>query len=93
MRNDGMAIASMVLGIVAIVFSFLPGIGWLSLICAIVGLILGMNSKRKIRESNGQLGGAGMATAGIVLNIICLVLYLLVLVACGLFAGVILSGM
>lgn len=84
MKNDGMAIASMVLGIVGIVFFWVP---WLCIPCAIVGLILGAVSKRRIAEANGQLGGGGMAVTGIVLSIIALALYVLGLIACASILG------
>ena len=56
-RTNGMAIASMVLGIL-----------WLYWIGSILALIFGYVAKRQIRDSGGTQGGAGMATAGIVLG-------------------------
>ena len=74
--GQGMAIASMVLGIVSIV---LCCIWYISLICAIAGMVLGIMNNRKC-------GRNGMATAGIVCSIIGIVLTiaLLVLAAIGL---------
>lgn len=69
-----MAIASLVLGIVAIVFSFIPGLNFLGLISGIVGLVLGVIAKKKTPS--------GMATAGLVVSIIGVVLTALVLIAC-----------
>ena len=54
-RTNGMAIASMVLGIL-----------WLYWIGSIIALVFGYTAKRQIRE-RGEAGG-GMATAGIVLG-------------------------
>ena len=54
-RTNGLAIASMVLGIV-----------WLYWIGSILALVFGYTAKRQIRE-RGEAGG-GMATAGIVLG-------------------------
>jgi hypothetical protein len=54
-RTNGMAIASMVLGIL-----------WIYWIGAILALVFGYIAKRQIRE-RGESGG-GMATAGIVLG-------------------------
>lgn len=65
-NSKGLAIASLVLGIVGIVFSFILCIGP---ICSIVGLILGIVSRKKNSVNNG------MATAGIVLSIIVLALW------------------
>lgn len=68
--GKGMAIASMILGIVSIVTSC---IWYLGIPCAIVGLILGILHNKKNEKS-------GMATAGIVCSIISLVLVILILV-------------
>ena len=54
-RTNGMAIASLVLGIL-----------WLYWIGSILALVLGYTAKRQIRE-RGE-AGSGMATAGIVLG-------------------------
>jgi hypothetical protein len=80
-RNCGTAIAAMVLGIVGIVLGFI-GLGFIGIICGIVAVILGVVSKNTIDESNGQLIGRGMATAGFVLGIITVALDLLFLIAC-----------
>ena len=69
-----MAIASMVLGIVSVVCSFIGGLNLLGLVLGVVGLILGIIAKKK--------APSGMATAGIVLSIIGISITLLVLIAC-----------
>lgn len=56
-RTNGMAIASMVLGIL-----------WLYWIGSVLALVFGYIARRQIQESRGNQGGAGMATAGIVLG-------------------------
>ncbi len=58
-KNDGMAIAALVCGIVAI--PMYCGIG---LILGILGLVFGIISMRKIDRSGGTLTGRGMALAG-----------------------------
>ena len=55
--TNGMAIASMVLGIL-----------WLYWIGSILALIFGYVAKKQIDTSGGRQGGRGMATAGIVLG-------------------------
>lgn len=62
--KDGFATPSMVLGIIGVVFSCC-GIG---LIPAVIGLILGIISKARIRKTG--LRGNGMALAGIILSAI-----------------------
>lgn len=68
-----MAVASLVLGIVAIVFSFI-GLYLPGLIAGIIGIVLGVMAKKK--------APSGMATAGLVLSIIGTILCALVFIAC-----------
>jgi uncharacterized membrane protein len=56
-RTNGFAIASMVLGIL-----------WIYWIGSVLALVFGYKAKQEIAASNGGQGGAGMATAGIVLG-------------------------
>lgn len=76
--GKGMAIASMVLGIVSIVM--LCCSYWISVPCAVVGLILGIIHNKK----NGK---NGMAIAGIVCSIVSLVLLVLLLIIAAVFMG------
>ena len=55
--TNGMAIASMVLGIL-----------WLYWIGSILALVFGYMARKQIAESQGTQQGGGMATAGIVLG-------------------------
>ena len=86
MQNDNKAVASMVLGIVALCCEIL--LGWtgvffiIGLICAIVGVILGIISKNDIKKSTGQIGGAGMAMAGIIMCAISIAIFVLGIFAC-----------
>ena len=69
-----MAVASMVLGICSLVFPFI-GLGWLSVLLGLVGIILGALARKK--ET-----GKGMATAGLVMSIIAVALGLVMWLAC-----------
>ena len=69
-----MAVASLVLGICALVFPFI-GLGWLSMLLGIIGIILGALGKKNVEKQ-------GMATAGIVMSIIAVALGLLSWIAC-----------
>lgn len=73
-KSNGLAIASLVLGLVAIVFSFIGLSIPFGLIIGIVGIILGVMAKKK--------NPCGMATAGLVLSIIGTVLCAIVFIAC-----------
>lgn len=68
--GKGMAIASMVLGIVGLV---LFCIWYLSIPCGVIAIILGILHNKKGEKS-------GMATAGLVLGIIAIVLALAVII-------------
>ncbi len=71
-ESSGMAVASLVLGIVGLVTLCIPYVNFLGLICAILGLIFGINSM-------GHPNGGGMAIAGLVLSIITLVIWVVVI--------------
>jgi len=71
-----MAIASLVLGIVGIVFAFI--FPFVSPVAAIVGLILAVIARKKLKEAEQP---AGAATAGMVLSIISLA-FGIVMIAC-----------
>ena len=58
-KTNGMAIASLVLGIL-----------WLYGVGSILALIFGLIGQKQIDESNGTQSGRGMATAGVVLGVI-----------------------
>lgn len=60
-----MGIASLILGIVSIIFGIIPFCGMLAIIPAIIGIILGIvDLVKKIKEN----GSKGMSIAGIVLS-------------------------
>lgn len=69
--KKGLSIASMVLGIIGLLFLCVPPFG---VICGLLALIFGAISLNK------KQGIQGMATAGIVLGIITLVLWVVVFV-------------
>ncbi len=78
--NSGLAIASMVLGIM----------GFCTGISGIVGIILGIVAISQINNSRGAMGGKGFATAGIITGAVSVVLYaiwIIIWIAIG-FAGI-----
>ena len=77
-QNEGLAVASMVIGIVSFVLACGYGIGLLG---SPVALVMGRISMKRIDRSGGQLGGRGMAQAGFILGIIGTVLLVLSLIA------------
>ncbi|HZA34266.1 MAG TPA: DUF4190 domain-containing protein [Vicinamibacterales bacterium] len=60
-KTNGLAIASMVLGIVGV-------IPYCFAVCSILALVFGYIARRQIDESGGTQGGRGMAIAGIILG-------------------------
>ena len=70
-----MAVASLVLGILALVGGWIPVVNWFCLVFAIVGLVLGVLGRKDPEKR-------GMATAGMVMSIIALALDVILLIAC-----------
>ncbi|MFG3339582.1 DUF4190 domain-containing protein [Glycomyces sp. NPDC048151] len=78
----GQAIASMVLGIIAVGGLCIPYIGsFASIVCGIIAAILGGVALKKINA--GQAAGKGQAITGLVLGIIVCALAVIILVAVG----------
>jgi hypothetical protein len=73
-RTPGQAYAAMILGIVGL-FPICP------VVLSIVGLILGIMAKNEIDGAGGQLGGRGIAMAGIILSAVGIALYALFFIA------------
>jgi hypothetical protein len=71
-KGAGLAIASMVLGILALLLSWIPIINNLAAILALVGLGLGIPAL--IRARRGTHGGTGMAITGLVTSVLAIVL-------------------
>lgn len=68
-KTSGLAVASLVLGITC--FFLVPIIG------AILAIIFGALARGRIKRSGGELGGKGMANAGLALGIVGLVVLVL----------------
>lgn len=73
-----MGVASLVLGIISLVWSLFGGT-WMSAILGIVGIILGAVARKQ--------APSGVATAGLVLSIIGVILSLIFYIACIACAG------
>ena len=72
--SNGKAIASLVLGILALVCIFFGYGALLGIVLGIIGLVLGISAKKE--------GPSGMATAGIVLSIISIAVCAIIFTAC-----------
>ena len=88
--TNGKAVASLVLGIISAVFMFFSGtivLGFVSIILAVIGLVLGVQARREMPQ-----GTTGMATAGMVLSIVVLALTVIIMVDCAACVGLIASA-
>lgn len=84
-QPKGLAITAMILGIAGIVLAWIPGVNWLALPAAIVGLILGIIALKK-----GQ--PRGMALTGIILGAIAIVLAIIAIIVFASLAAAILGS-
>lgn len=71
-KKSGLATAAMVLGIIGVVFGFIPILGMLSLPLGIIGLILGLVAIKAMKSGRA---GKSVTVAGIVTSIIAVVLF------------------
>lgn len=78
--TNGMAIASLVLGIVSVLIVWIPFVGLFGTLLAIIGLVLGVLALKGI-------SGKGLAIGGIVTSGISLVITLLYLLVFGAVIG------
>ncbi len=74
-QNNGKSTASLVLGIISVVFIFTGSFSFLGMILAVIGLILGIQSQK-------EYPGDGKAKAGVILSIIGLALCALTFISC-----------
>lgn len=83
-KPNGKAIASLVLGIVSVVFIFTGNFALLGVVAGVIGLIVGISARKE--------NPTGMATAGIILSIIGLALCVIAFIACVACVGLIASS-
>jgi hypothetical protein len=74
-----MPVASLVLGIIGIVFAIIPGINFMGLILGVVGIILGALGMKQLKEAGEP---TGVAMGGLVCSIIASALGLILYLAC-----------
>lgn len=88
--TSGLAIAGLVLGILALITSFMPIVNNGSFVIGIIGLVLAIVGHSQTRK--GAKTGSGLAIAGIVLNIAAIAVTLAVQAACSAALDSITSG-
>jgi uncharacterized membrane protein YphA (DoxX/SURF4 family) len=81
-QNNGKAVAALVCGICAVVFTILCGIfvSFLGLLPGAAAVVLGVIGRNEIRASGGRQQGGGMALAGIITGAIAIALSILLIV-------------
>lgn len=79
--GKGKAVASLVLGIISVVFFWAGYFAILTAILAIIGLVMAVSAQKDMQRS-GRYSAKGMAIAGLVLSIIGLVLSVISIVSC-----------
>jgi hypothetical protein len=65
-RTDGLAIGSLIVGIISIVC----GAGCLGILLGPAAAIMGFVARQRITSSGGAIGGGGLAIAGLILGIV-----------------------
>lgn len=75
-----MAIASMVLGICSVVFCWIPLFDFAAFIAGLLGVIFAPMAQRALASGKQVSGGKGVATAGLVLSIVGMILSALFIV-------------
>jgi hypothetical protein len=65
-RTDGLAIASLICGVVGTACFFIC----LGVLLGPIAAIMGFISRQRVASSGGTLGGGGIATAGLILGIV-----------------------
>ncbi|MCE3258759.1 MAG: hypothetical protein K0S12_400 [Bacteroidetes bacterium] len=69
--GKGLGIAGMILGIVAIIVSFVPCFGWWAVVLAVVGLVLSVVSMSQAKKAGAS---KGMAIAGMICSILAIII-------------------
>jgi hypothetical protein len=71
-RNDGVAVAALIIGILSLLVAWIPFIGLIGALGGIVALILGFVARGRIKRTGAS--GNGMALTGIITGIVALLL-------------------
>lgn len=78
---NGMAIASLVLGIVSVLIVWIPIVGILGTAMALIGLVLGIMSLRRLEGRGLAIGGIVCAGISLVITALYLMAFLAVIAA------------
>ena len=88
-KKNGMATASLVLGIISIPTAFM---GWVGIICGILAIIFAIVAKNKIKADSDLAHTNGAATGGLITGIIGMVLAIIMIVIALMFVAAVVDG-
>ncbi len=88
-QSNGMATASLILGIVSIVTFFMP---YLAVLCAILAIIFAVVAKNKIKANAELAHTKGAATGGMITGIIGLLISVIVIIIAVMFVAAVAGG-
>ncbi len=71
-RTSGFAVASLVLGILSLLMGWIPAVGWIIIVLAIIFGIVGI-----VQTREKHVHGRAMAIAGIILAVVALIIIIL----------------
>jgi hypothetical protein len=89
-QSNGMATASLILGIISIVLGFF---GWLGIVCGILAIIFGVVAKSKIKANPAMAHSNGAATGGLITGIIGLIIGIAITVIAIMFVSAVAAEM
>jgi len=72
----GQAVTSLVLGIVSIVFTFIPCFGFVSIVTGIIGLIMGILGRKSMTRHSMAVTGIVLSALSLGLSVLFTILYI-----------------
>lgn len=88
--SNGMATASLILGIVSIVTGFF---GWIGIICGILAIIFAVVAKNKIKANPSMAHTSGAATGGLITGIIGMLIGIAITIIAIMFVSAVAQGL
>jgi hypothetical protein len=83
--SNGMGLAALILGVVAVLGAWIPLVNLISIVLAILGIVLGFMGLRKVKRREAT--NRGMALTGIILSAFALLVSIVISIALGAFIG------
>ena len=74
--GSGQAVAGMVLGIISVVFAFIPCMGLISVVTGVIGLVMGIMGRKAVSRHGMAVAGIVLSSIGIGLSVVFFILYI-----------------